>query len=236
MKILVVQHDDDGPAGVVGERIDARGGERVTVLPQRGEALPASPAGFAAALLLGGPMSVIEADSHPHYPHLFGLVRAFHEAGKPLFGICLGAQIVARALGERVYRHHETEFGFCAVELTPEGRADPLFAGLGPALRPMQWHEDTFDLPRGAVLLATGSACQNQAYRVGASTYGVQFHPEVNRPIVEAWAAMPAAQEAAGRGDLERVMQLQIDEHLAAAEALGLTLADRWMKLVAERA
>jgi hypothetical protein len=63
----------------------------------------------------------------------------------------------------------------------------------------------------------------------------VQFHPEVNRSIVEAWAAMPAAQEAAGRGDLERVMQLQMDEHLAAAEALGRTLADRWMKLV-ERA
>jgi GMP synthase-like glutamine amidotransferase len=232
MKILVVQHDDDGPAGVVGERIDALGGERVTVLPHRGEALPASPAGFAAALLLGGPMSVADDDSHPHYPHLFGLVRAFHEAGKPLLGICLGSQILARALGERVYRHDATEFGFCAVELTAEGRADPLFAGLGPALQPMQWHEDTFDLPRGAALLATGSVCRNQAYRVGASTYGVQFHPEVNRPIVEAWAGMPAAQEAANRLDLEGLMRAQLAEHLAAAEAVGRTLADRWMKLL----
>jgi GMP synthase-like glutamine amidotransferase len=232
MKILVVQHDDDGPAGVVGERIDALGGERITVLPHRGEALPESPEGFAAALLLGGPMSVIDADSHPHYPHLFGLTRAFHEAGKPLLGVCLGAQIVARALGERVYRHHATEFGFCAVELTPEGRADPLFAGLGPALQPMQWHEDTFDLPRGAALLATGATCRNQAYRVGASTYGVQFHPEVDRSIVAAWAAMPAAQVAANRLDLEALMRAQMDAHLAAAEAVGRTLADRWMSLL----
>ncbi len=232
MRILVVQHDDEGPAGVVGERIDALGGERVTVLPHRGEALPASPAGFAAAVFLGGPMSVIDDGAHPHYPQLFGLARAFHEAGRPLLGICLGAQILARALGERVYRHRETEFGFCAVELTPEGRADPLFAGLGPLLRPMQWHEDTFDVPAGAALLATGEACRNQAYRASASTYGVQFHPEVDRAIVEAWAAMPEAQEAAGSADLQGLMRRQMAEHLAAAEAVGRTLADRWMRLV----
>jgi GMP synthase (glutamine-hydrolysing) len=232
MRILVVQHDDDGPAGVVGERIDALGGEQVTVLPHRGEALPESPAGFAGALFLGGPMSVREDDTYPHDPRLFGLARAFHEANKPLLGICLGAQILARALGERVYRHREMEFGFCPVELTPEGQTDLLFAGLGPSLRPMQWHEDTFDLPAGAVLLATGARCRNQAYRVGESTYGVQFHPEVDRAIVEAWAAMPAAQEAAGSADLEASLRGPMEEHLAAAEALGRTLADRWMRLL----
>ncbi|MEP7124000.1 MAG: type 1 glutamine amidotransferase [Byssovorax sp.] len=232
MKILVVQHDDDGPAGVVGERIDALGGERVTVLPHRGEALPESPEGFAGAVLLGGAMSVTADDTYPHYRHLFELTRAFHEAGTPILAICLGAQIVARALGERVYRHTETEIGFCAVELTAEGRADPLFAGLGPALRPMQWHEDTFDLPRGAVLLATSAGCRNQAYRVGASTYGVQFHPEVNRAIVEAWGAMPDAQSASGSSDLPRALREQATAHLAAAEAVGRAIAERWMRML----
>jgi GMP synthase (glutamine-hydrolysing) len=235
MKILVVQHDDEGPAGVVGERIDAHGGERITVLPHRGDELPASPAGFAAAVFLGGPMSVADDDTHPHDPHLFGLARAFHEARRPLLGICLGAQILARALGQRVYRNATTELGFCPVELTAEGRIDPLFAGLGPLLQPMQWHEDTFDLPEGAALLATGAACRNQAYRASATTYGVQFHPEVDRRIVEAWAALPEAQEAAGSADLEALWRRQMDEHLAAAEALGRTLADRWMMLVVDR-
>jgi GMP synthase-like glutamine amidotransferase len=232
MKILVVQHDDEGPAGVVGERIDALGGERITVLPHRGGALPASPAGFAAAVFLGGPMSVADDDTHPPDPHLFALARAFHEAQRPLLGICLGSQIVARALGQRVYRNATTEVGFCPVELTDEGRIDPLFAGLGPLLHPMQWHEDTFDLPAGAALLATGAACRNQAYRASATTYGVQFHPEVDRRIVEAWAALPEAQAAVGTPDLPVIWRKQMDLHLAAAEAVGRTLAERWMKLV----
>ncbi len=236
MKILVVQHDDDGPAGLFGERIDALGGERVTVSPHRGEALPESPEGFAGAVFLGGPMSVAGDVGDSHFPRVFRLARAFHDAQKPLLGICLGAQILARALGKEVYRGEETELGFCAVELTQEGRTDVLFAGLGPVLRPMQWHEDTFDLPDGAVLLATGAACRNQAYRASATTYGVQFHPEVDRAIVEAWAAMPEAQTAAGSTDLEGVMRAQLSRHLADAEAVGRTLADRWMRLVLERA
>lgn len=235
MKILVVQHDDEGPAGVVGEQIDAGGGERITVSPHRGEALPASSAGFAAAVFLGGPMSVADDNTHPPDPHLFALARAFHEEGKPLLGICLGSQIVARALGQRVYRNATTEVGFCLVELTDEGRADPLFAGLGPLLHPMQWHEDTFDLPAGAALLATSAACRHQAYRASATTYGMQFHPEVDRRIVEAWAALPEAQEAMGTPDLAALWRRHMNEHLAAAEAVGRTLADRWMKLVIAR-
>ena len=235
MKILVVQHDDDGPAGLFGERIDALGGERTTVLPHRGEALPDGPQGFAGAVFLGGPMSVAGDAVAPHFPQVFRLARAFHEAGTPLIGICLGSQILARALGKEVYRNPETEFGFCAVELTEEGRADPLFAGLGPTLHPMQWHEDTFDLPDGAVLLATGTACRNQAYRASSTTYGVQFHPEVDRGIVEAWAAMPEAQAASGAAELEGVMRAQLSLHLAKAEAVGRTLADRWMRLLTER-
>lgn len=235
MRILVVQHDEDGPAGVVGEVIDALGGERVTVLPHLGEPLPEGPEGFAAALFLGGPMSVAADDTHPHDPRLFRLARAFHDARKPLWGICLGAQIVARALGQRVYRHATTEFGFCAVELTPAGQRDPLFAGLGPALRPMQWHEDTFDLPEGAELLATSADCRNQAYRVGVSTYGVQFHPEVDRSIVEAWGASSAAPDASGSNDPQGLLRGQLTEHLAAAELVGRTLAERWMKLVVEQ-
>jgi GMP synthase (glutamine-hydrolysing) len=236
MRILVIQHDDDGPAGVVGERIDATGGQRITVRPHRGEPLPESPSGFAGALLLGGAMSVSEEADYPHSPHLFRLVRAFHDAGKPLLGICLGAQIVARALGQRVYRHEVREFGFSDVNLTAEGRRDPLFADLGATLRPMEWHEDTFDLPAEAILLAANETCRNQAFRVGVSTYGVQFHPEVDRAIVAAWSASLEAREASGSSDPARLLDRQMREHLGAAEALGRSLGDRWMALVSASA
>jgi GMP synthase-like glutamine amidotransferase len=236
MRILVVQHDEDGPAGVVGERIAARGGERVTVMPHNGAPVPESPAGFDGALFLGGAMSVRQDDNYPHDEGLFRLARAFHDQGKPIFGICLGSQIVARALGRRVYRHRATEFGFCEVRLTEAGCGDPLFSGLGPSIRPMQWHEDTFDLPDQSVLLATNDICAHQAYRVGRTTYAVQFHPEVDRGIVETWARSPAAPAASGLADPMATLQAQMSQYLASAETLGRTLADRWMDLVARHA
>jgi GMP synthase-like glutamine amidotransferase len=235
MRILVIQHENDAPAGVVGEAIDAGGGERVSVRPMAGEALPAAPDGFAGALILGGPMSVVADDTHPHYRSLFRLVRSFHDSGRPIFGICLGAQILARSLGARVHRHHGVEFGFRPVELTADGAADPLFAGLGPRLQPMQWHEDRFDLPDGAVLLAENAFCRNQAYRVGQHSYGVQFHPEVNRPVLEGWVDNAAAVAASGWTDVATRMQGEMDRHLEKAMALGRALASRWIELVRRR-
>jgi GMP synthase-like glutamine amidotransferase len=235
MRILVIQHESEAPAGVVGEALDAAGAERVTVKPMAGEALPGAPDGFAGALLLGGPMSVAGDDTHPHYRALFRLVRGFHDEGRPIFGICLGAQILARSLESRVYPQGGTEFGFQPVELTPAALADPLFAGLGPSLRPMQWHEDSFDLPKGAVLLAENAFCRNQAYRMGDLSYGVQFHPEVNRRVLTGWVGHPAAIQASGWTDVARRMEDEMDRHLERAMALGRTLAGRWMGLVRRR-
>ncbi|MBI1778095.1 MAG: type 1 glutamine amidotransferase [Proteobacteria bacterium] len=235
MRILVIQHEAEAPAGVVGEGLDRAGAERITVEPLRGDALPDRPEEFAGLLLLGGPMSVAADDTYPHYRPLFRLVGAFHETGIPVLGICLGAQILARGLGRRVYRHRAIEFGFQPVTVTAAGAADPLFTGRGPDLRPMEWHEDTLDLPDGAVLLATNDFCRNQAYRVGEVSYGVQFHPEVDRRILEDWAASPAAQAASGWSDVKARMQAEMDRHLDQAMSLGRTLAARWMDLVKHR-
>jgi GMP synthase-like glutamine amidotransferase len=235
MRILVIQHETEAPAGVVGEALDAAGAERVTVNPIAGEALPETPDGYAGVLLLGGPMSVAEDDAHPHYRTLFRLVRGFHEEGRPIFGICLGAQILARGLGSRVYPQGGTEFGFQPVTLTEAGLADPLFAGLGPSVRPMQWHEDSFDLPAGAVLLAENAFCRNQAYRMGELSYGVQFHPEVNRQVLTGWVGHPAAVAASGWSDVARRMEDEMDRHLEQAMTLGRMLTSRWMGLVRRR-
>jgi len=227
MRILVVQHDKEDPAGVVGERIAARGATLVPVLPPAGESLPDGPEGFDGLILMGGPQCAADDAGHPYFGRLHKMVRRFHDAGRPILGICLGSQIIARSFGKPVYRNKVTEIGFCPVELTEAGQADPIFSGFGRALRPMQWHEDTFDLPDEATRLATNEAALNQAYRIGRSTYAVQFHPEVDREMVRAWAKSAKADDAlAGR------LESEMKDHLAAAEHLGRTIGERWADLI----
>lgn len=230
MRILVVQHDRDDPVGVVGEPIVARGATLVVAFPPGGEGFPEGPEGFDGLILMGGPMSAADDGGHPHYARLRQAVRRFHDAGRPVLGICLGAQIIARSFGKPVYRNAVTEIGFSPVRLTDAGRADPLFAGLGPELCPMQWHEDTFDLPEGATRLAENGACLNQAYRVGRSTYAVQFHPEVDRDMVRAWARNAGA----GADAVER-LEGEMKSHLAEAQRVGRALGDRWADLIEGR-
>ncbi len=227
MRILVVQHDREDPAGVVGERLAARGATLVPTLLPAGETFPDGPEGYDGLVLMGGPMSAADDDRHPYYARLHRTVRRFHDAGRPILGICLGSQIIARSFGKPVYRNKVTEIGFCPVRLTDAGQTDPLFAGLGAQIRPMQWHEDTFDLPDEATRLAENNDCLNQAYRIGLSTYAVQFHPEVDRAMVRTWARSAKADAAlAGR------LEAEMESHLADAERLGRAIGDRWFDLI----
>jgi GMP synthase-like glutamine amidotransferase len=227
MRILVIQHDREDPAGVIGERLEARGAALDVVLPPAGGAFPSGPEKHDGLVLMGGPMSAADDSRFPYYPELHGMVRRFHEAGRPVLGICLGSQIIARSFGKPVYRNKVTEIGFCPVRLTEAGRRDPMFAGLGAELRPMQWHEDTFDLPAEATRLAESDDCLNQAFRIGTASYGVQFHPEVTRGMVRIWvdSARPGPETA------QRI-EAEMDRHLVAAEQLGRQIGDRWYDLV----
>ncbi len=227
MRILVVQHDREDPAGVVGEQIAARGAALVPTLPHEGESFPEGPEGFDGLVLMGGPMCAADDARFPYFPRLHRMVRGFHDARLPILGICLGSQIIARSFGKPVYRNKVTEIGFCPVRLTEAGRADPLLAGLGSELRPMQWHEDTFELPDEATRLAENDDCLNQAYRIGRSTYAVQFHPEVDRGMVRPWAKSAKADDAT----ISR-LEAEMNDHLAAAEHLGRTIGDRWFDLI----
>ena len=116
----------------------------------------------------------------------------------PLLGICLGAQLLAKALGASVYRNPVKEIGFRNVELTAAAGGDRLFGGRGPAETVFLWHADTFDLPRGAVRLARGEQCPEQAFRYGESAYGVQFHVEMTPELLEAWLREPGFERDCG--------------------------------------
>ncbi len=141
----------------------------------------------AGLVIMGGPMNADETVRYPFLATEVQWLRVAVEAGLPVLGICLGAQLLAKTLGSRVYANRVKEIGWYAIEMLPEGLADPLFAG-GPATETVvQWHGDTFDLPAGAVHLARSAACQHQAFRHGSRAYGLQFHLEITPEMVVDW-------------------------------------------------
>ena len=237
-RLLVVQSCPVTPAGIVGQVAQARGAQLTTLFPHRGEPLPRSTAGFDGMIILGGPMHAGDDSNYPAFPALLGLIRRFHAQGKPIFGICLGAQLVARAFGKTVYRFGGCEVGYLPVEITPAGADDPLLAGLAAEQRIMQMHEDSFDLPARAVLLMRNDACANQAFRLGRATYGFQFHLEVTETDArnfprDCWPALQRHFGAGAEAEEARVIA-EVEAHYRTGEHFCRTVTERWLDLVAE--
>ncbi len=186
MDILVVQHVEADPVGILGRYLEVKGAWLHTwLVPQR----TTPPQGdYDGLIVLGGPMNACDDENFPHLAQVTELIRQYQQQGKPVLGICLGAQLIARAFGSRVYQNDVPELGF--TPLFPVMEADEPWLQDFPAGMPMmQWHFDTFDLPTGAKLLLTNEICKNQAFRLGSNIYGVQFHPEVTPEIVMDWMA-----------------------------------------------
>ena len=151
--------------------------------------------GYQGLIVLGGAMNVDQTDAHPH---LTTEVRAIGEAidrDLPVLGICLGAQLIAKALGSPVSANPQKEIGWYAVSVTEQGAEDPLFSHFEGTEKIFQWHGDTFAIPEGAVHLASSPTCANQAFRYGERIYGLQFHLEVDPPLVERWLSIPVHQQ-----------------------------------------
>jgi GMP synthase (glutamine-hydrolysing) len=138
-------------------------------------------------VVFGGEMNVDEVEAHPYLLAERELMVDAVARGVPVLGICLGGQMLARALGARVHRAPVRELGFKPVRVTAFGREDPLLTNFGPSPCVFQWHEDTFELPEGAELLAIGDEVPNQAFRYGARAWGVQFQFEVSQEGIETW-------------------------------------------------
>ena len=147
---------------------------------------------YDGLIVLGGPMNCDQSDRHPHLATEIELIRQSINAGKPILGICLGAQLIARALGARVAPNRPKEIGWYELKPTTAGQTDPLFAHFNASQMIFQWHGDMFDIPRGAIHLATSPDCRNQAFRYNDNVYALQFHLEVDEPMILRWLQHPA--------------------------------------------
>ena len=229
-RLLVLQNHPLATAGLIGEQADTAGIEQDLRRPLDGEALPDDAAGHDGLVVLGGAMSANDDAEFPGLTVERALIRRFMDAGKPVLGVCLGSQLMAQALGAGVHRNRVPEVGFSPIALTDAGAADPLFPEPPPPV--MQWHDDTFEVPEGAALLASSEACRNQVFRAGRGQYGVQFHFEVTDAIVRQWVDANRETTAARFPAFYATADAEIARHAPAAETFGRALTDRWLAMV----
>lgn len=236
MRLLVFQHCPVTPVGLVGERATERGAELVTLFPHNGDDVPKTMHGFDGLIVLGGPMHAGDDANYPAFAAMLPLIRTCGQANTPVLGLCLGAQLIARAFGQEVCRFGGLEVGYPSVYLTSAGQRDPLFRGMAAEQRIMQMHEDSFELPKDAVLLMRNDVCENQAFRIGPSIYGIQAHPEVtlndarNFPR-DCWPAMTRHYDDGAEAVEKRVLS-EIETHFEGGAAFCRTMTDRWLDLV----
>jgi GMP synthase (glutamine-hydrolysing) len=199
--VLIVLHQEHSTAGRLGRLLQARGHTLDIRKPRYGDPLPGTMRQHAGAVILGGPMGANDPDDFIRTE--IDWIGTCLKEDAPFLGICLGAQMMARHLGARVYTHEQgrAEVGYYPLDLTDSGSRHAAEAGFAWPGTVYQWHRDGFDCPNGAECLATGDDFPVQAIRAGSKVYGIQFHPEVTPAMMCRWSIrghertlMPGAQ------------------------------------------
>jgi GMP synthase (glutamine-hydrolysing) len=233
-RLLVLQHIACEPPAAFEDELRSRGLDLVRVELDEGEPL-ADWRDFPAIVVMGGPMGAYDEAEHSWLAPEKQLLREAVDADVPVWGVCLGAQLLAGALGARVYPGERAEVGLMPVELSPAAASDPVFAEAPSSFPTLQWHGDTFDLPEGATLLASSPAYRNQAFRIGRS-YGLQFHIEVSLELATEWGEVPAyarsLEATLGPGALDRLLA-GVEEHADVTLPLARRLFGGWLERVA---
>jgi GMP synthase (glutamine-hydrolysing) len=231
--LLVLQHISCEPPAAFEDELLSRGLDVTRVELDEGDPLP-DWREHPAIVVMGGPMGAYDEADHPWLVEEKRLLREAVEAGTPVWGVCLGAQLLAAALGARVYRGEQPEVGVLPVHLTSDAARDPVFGGAPSSFPTLQWHGDSFDLPEGAALLASSPAYLHQAFRVGRS-YGLQFHIEVPLELATEWGEVPAyaqsLESTLGPGTLDRLLA-DVKDHAEVTVPLARDLFGRWLENV----
>lgn len=178
-------------------------------------------------IILGGPIGANDVDAYPFLGAELELIEKRLKRGAPTIGICLGAQMIAKVIGAKVYPARAKEIGIAPIRLTDAGRESCL-APFGGEPLTLHWHGDTFDLPRGCERLASTDICENQAFAFGPNVAGFQFHPEASAQGFERWLVGHACELAAAGID-PRTLRADMQRHGATLAAKGAAVLHRWI-------
>ena len=237
-KVLVFQHVAAEPLGNLDPMLRNRGHRIRYVNFHRNPDAKPDIGRYNALIVLGGPQMPDQGKLHPH---LFEEMHCIEEALKrdiPVLGICLGAQLLAYTLGGGVRPMKEWEIGWYDLEPTPKAAADPLFCALTRPHPVFQWHGYTFDLPAGATLLARSDSCENQVFRYGANSYGLQCHLELDERLINRWLNLPEYMEdltTNGRGSEAGAIRLQTHELIGQSTDLSFEIFGQFLRPLGER-
>ncbi len=227
-KIWVIQHHPVENLGNIAEALEGAALAWQYVRTFDGQPIPKDMKGAGGLILMGGPQSVYEENDFPTLKDELRLIESALKDNRPVLGVCLGSQLVAAALGAKVYKGTRREIGWYPVQLTPEAKNDRLLKGVPEQFAAFHWHGDIFDLPRDAVALASSEISPIQAFRYGDKTYGFLCHLEVTEASVRAMVRefTDAAKHASLRADILG----GIDDNVEPLAEIAETVFSRWAR------
>jgi GMP synthase-like glutamine amidotransferase len=218
--VLIVQHAPHEHPAAVRRALESQGIQTLWIHPYRGEPYP-DPSEIRGMISLGGPMGANDSDLYPWIRTECELMRQCVAARKPIVGICLGGQMLARAMGAKVEKNRKSEIGWFKIQVNSAGLRDPILGSAGASPTVYHWHNDTFHLPKGAELLASSEITDRQAFRIEEFAYGFQFHPEADHQLVHEWLAIEGVE-----GEVEHALDLHGNETVQDARTQRLQAAE----------
>jgi len=228
---LIIQHHPVEEAGIIAVVLSSLGCPIETLKIFDESAVPADPEQYSAIVSMGGPMSVYDQNRFSFITAELDLLEKAMMREIPVLGVCLGCQMMAAALGARVYPGRVKEIGFLPVTLTPDGADDRVLGGLGRTFEPLLWHGDIFDLPRGAVKLAYSDKVETQAFRFGKSAYGLLFHLEAGMKQVRDMARVFAKELEAEKVEAEGLIS-EAEKRVEKLQETGAETFRNWGKMI----
>lgn len=234
-RILVFQHVAAEPLGTLDALIRARGHRIRFVNFERHPDAEPDVDRYRGLVVLGGPMNVADAAHRRHLHTELRCIERMLALGRPVLGICLGAQLLAHALGASVRRHAVQEIGWYRWRAAATAAEDPVLAALPDQAAIFQWHGCTFDVPQQAVHLGSTETCPNQAFRWGESAYGLQFHLEMDLPLIRRWLDTPAYRQElidSGLGRSAEEILAQSSQLIGGMQAQANQVFSRFLDLV----